>query len=36
MCTAAKSDLIPVTYSPKWLKENPDVRAGVKATPESS
>lgn len=26
---AAKSDLIPVDYSPKWLKENPFVKAGI-------
>mmetsp|Transcript_36912 Transcript_36912/g.86501 ORF Transcript_36912/g.86501 Transcript_36912/m.86501 type:complete len:151 (+) Transcript_36912:12-464(+) len=26
---AAKSDLIRVTYSPKWLREHPNVTAGV-------
>mmetsp|Transcript_19281 Transcript_19281/g.47294 ORF Transcript_19281/g.47294 Transcript_19281/m.47294 type:complete len:138 (-) Transcript_19281:2066-2479(-) len=26
---AAKADLIPVDYSPKWLKEHPEVTAGV-------
>lgn len=28
---AAKSDQLPVTYSPKWLKEHPEVTAGVSA-----
>ena len=26
---AAKSDLIPVDYSVKWIKENPGVKAGI-------
>eukprot|EP00283_Hemiselmis_rufescens_P004824 CAMPEP_0173428948 /NCGR_PEP_ID=MMETSP1357-20121228/7795_1 /TAXON_ID=77926 /ORGANISM="Hemiselmis rufescens, Strain PCC563" /LENGTH=140 /DNA_ID=CAMNT_0014393051 /DNA_START=22 /DNA_END=444 /DNA_ORIENTATION=- len=31
LIVAAKSDLIPVVYSPKWLRENPHVTAGVAA-----
>lgn len=31
---AAKLDAIPVTYSPKWLRENPDTTAGVAPTPD--
>ena len=29
VCAAAKSDSIEVDYSPKYLKENPNVTAGI-------
>ena len=25
---AAKTDRVPVEYSPKWLREHPEIRAG--------